>query len=89
MGLARADLGRGPGSVRTKLITRWPATSISRSRPRWSAIPDTHLKDLIVDHLGREREMEVDWPNGVINFGSDSFLGLDQDPRVQAPSSVV
>jgi 7-keto-8-aminopelargonate synthetase-like enzyme len=45
--------------------------------------PDAHLKGLIVDHLGPHREMEV---NGrrVINFGSDSFLGLDQDPRVQA-----
>ena len=44
--------------------------------------PSAHLKDLIVDRLGPNREMEV---NGrrVINFGSDSFLGLDQDPRVQ------
>ena len=41
-----------------------------------------HLKDLTVDFLGPNREMTV---NGhqVINFGSDSFLGLDQDPRVQ------
>jgi 7-keto-8-aminopelargonate synthetase-like enzyme len=44
--------------------------------------PDTHLKDLVVDELGPHREMQV---NGrcVINFGSDSFLGLDQDPRVR------
>jgi len=44
--------------------------------------PDAHLKGLVVDHLGPRREMDV---NGrrVINFGSDSFLGLDQDPRVQ------
>src|SRR5947209_18649482 len=43
--------------------------------------PETHLKDLVVDELGPNREMQV---NGrpVINFGSDSFLGLDQDPRV-------
>jgi 7-keto-8-aminopelargonate synthetase-like enzyme len=45
--------------------------------------PQTHLKDLIVDHLGPHREMEVGGRR-VINFGSDSFLGLDQDPRVQA-----
>jgi 7-keto-8-aminopelargonate synthetase-like enzyme len=40
-----------------------------------------HLKDLTVDSLGPNREMAV---NGrqVINFGSDSFLGLDQDQRV-------
>jgi len=44
--------------------------------------PHCHLKDLVVDYLGPHREMEV---NGrqVLNFGSDSFLGLDQDPRVQ------
>src|SRR5436305_1465350 len=45
--------------------------------------PDAHLKDLVVDALGPHREMEVDGRR-VINFGSDSFLGLDQDPRVQA-----
>jgi 7-keto-8-aminopelargonate synthetase-like enzyme len=44
--------------------------------------PDTHLKDLVVDDLGPNREMEVHGRR-VINFGSDSFLGLDQDPRVQ------
>ena len=45
--------------------------------------PDAHLKDLIVDALGPNREMDVAGGR-VINFGSDSFLGLDQDPRVQA-----
>ncbi len=45
--------------------------------------PDDHLKDLVVDRVGPGREIEV---NGrrVVNFGSDSFLGLDQDPRVLA-----
>ncbi len=43
--------------------------------------PTSHLKDLVVDRIGPNRLMEV---NGreVTNFGSDSFLGLDQDPRV-------
>jgi 7-keto-8-aminopelargonate synthetase-like enzyme len=44
--------------------------------------PTAHLKDLTVDHLGPHREMVVAGRR-VINFGSDSFLGLDQDPRVQ------
>lgn len=44
--------------------------------------PDTHLKDVIVDALGPNREMRIG-SRDVINFGSDSFLGLDQDPRVQ------
>jgi 7-keto-8-aminopelargonate synthetase-like enzyme len=45
--------------------------------------PTTHMKDLVVDELGPHREMTV---NGhcITNFGSDSFLGLDQDPRVKA-----
>jgi 7-keto-8-aminopelargonate synthetase-like enzyme len=41
-----------------------------------------HLKDLVVDRIGPGREMVVGGRK-VINFGSDSFLGLDQDPRVQ------
>jgi 7-keto-8-aminopelargonate synthetase-like enzyme len=45
--------------------------------------PDAHLKDLVVDELGPHREMVVNGQH-VVNFGSDSFLGLDQDPRVQA-----
>src|SRR6516225_2698275 len=44
--------------------------------------PNSHLKDLVVDDVGPDRQIRV---NGrtVTNFGSDSFLGLDQDPRVQ------
>ena len=43
--------------------------------------PDSHMKDLVVDEVGPGRVMMVDG-HRVINFGSDSFLGLDQDPRV-------
>ena len=44
--------------------------------------PEAHLKDLVVDASGPGRRIVV---NGreLIHFGSDSFLGLDQDPRVQ------
>jgi 7-keto-8-aminopelargonate synthetase-like enzyme len=44
--------------------------------------PTCHLKDLVVDEMGPHREMAVEG-HRVINFGSDSFLGLDQDPRVK------
>jgi 7-keto-8-aminopelargonate synthetase-like enzyme len=44
--------------------------------------PNCHLKDLVVDEIGPDRRMVVNG-HSVVNFGSDSFLGLDQDPRVQ------
>ncbi len=44
--------------------------------------PTCHLKDVTVEEMDANRGMVV---NGhrVVNFGSDSFLGLDQDPRVK------
>ncbi len=48
-----------------------------------AAFPDAHLKDLVVDRTGPGRVIEVGG-RSVVNFGSDSFLGLDQDPRVLA-----
>jgi glycine C-acetyltransferase len=44
--------------------------------------PDSHMKDLVVDAIGPGREVEM-LGRRVINFGSDSFLGLDRDRRVQ------
>lgn len=44
--------------------------------------PNAHLKDLVVDRVGPGRRMVVAGRE-VVNFGCDSFLGLDQDPRVQ------
>jgi 7-keto-8-aminopelargonate synthetase-like enzyme len=43
---------------------------------------DAHLKDLVLDEMGPGREIVVGGRR-VINFGSDSFLGLDRDARVQ------
>jgi 7-keto-8-aminopelargonate synthetase-like enzyme len=43
---------------------------------------DSHLKDLVIDEVGPGREIRV-LGRWVVNFGSDSFLGLDRDPRVQ------
>jgi 7-keto-8-aminopelargonate synthetase-like enzyme len=45
--------------------------------------PTDHLKDLVVDWIGPGRVIEVAGKR-VVNFGSDSFLGLDQDERVQS-----
>src|SRR5262249_48370186 len=47
-----------------------------------SLFPTTHLKDLVVDEIGPHRQIVVGGKT-VVNFGSDSFLGLDQDPRVK------
>lgn len=44
---------------------------------------DVHLKDLTVDEIGPGREIVVQGRR-LMNFGSDSFLGLDRDPRVIA-----
>lgn len=44
--------------------------------------PDSHLKDLVIEESGPGRRIVVGG-RPLINFGSDSFLGLDQDPRVQ------
>lgn len=43
--------------------------------------PADHLKDLVVEECGPGREVTIRGRR-VVNFGSDSFLGLDQDPRV-------
>ncbi len=57
-------------------------TSLMRFIRHFEAMfPDLHMKDLAVDHIGPGREMVIN-NHRVINFGSDSFLGLDQDPRV-------
>src|SRR5271165_7595618 len=43
---------------------------------------DSHLKDLVIDEAGPGRLIKV-LGRWVVNFGSDSFLGLDRDTRVQ------
>jgi 7-keto-8-aminopelargonate synthetase-like enzyme len=43
---------------------------------------DTHLKELVVEHADDERRITVGGRQ-LYSFGSDSFLGLDRDPRVQ------
>jgi len=57
-------------------------TSIVRFLDHFEQLfPDGHMKDLVVDDMGPGRSMSVGG-RVVANFGSDSFLGLDQDPRI-------
>jgi len=46
------------------------------------ANPQMHLKDLVADEMDDRRRISIEgkW---LWNFGSDSFLGLDRDPRIQ------
>ncbi len=43
--------------------------------------PDLLMKDLTLEAVGPDRRAKFQG-HWVVNFGSDSFLGLDQDPRV-------
>lgn len=43
---------------------------------------DTHLKDLVIDDMDDHRRALI-MGKTVYNFGSDSFLGLDRDERIQ------
>ena len=43
---------------------------------------EIHLKDLVIDEMDDRRRIVIGG-HELINFGSDSFLGLDRDPRVQ------
>lgn len=43
---------------------------------------DIHLKDLVIDEMDDQRGMVVGGQK-LVNFGSDSFLGLDRHPVVQ------
>jgi len=44
--------------------------------------PDTHMKDMVTEDSRPDRTVLINGTR-VVNFGSDSFLGLDQDPRVR------
>ncbi|HTN74462.1 MAG TPA: pyridoxal phosphate-dependent aminotransferase family protein [Pirellulaceae bacterium] len=43
---------------------------------------DSHLKDFDVDEIDDARRMRIG-KTSVVNFGSDSFLGLDRDERLR------
>jgi 7-keto-8-aminopelargonate synthetase-like enzyme len=67
-----------------RLIHSLAGTGITRFfRRLFDDYPDLLMKDLTVDEVGPDRAIKLGgrW---VTNFGSDSFLGLDQDERVRA-----
>ena len=68
----------------TRMVENLRRTSIVRFLDHFAGLfPDGHMKDLVVDELGPGRSMVVGG-RVVTNFGSDSFLGLDQDLRVRS-----
>jgi 7-keto-8-aminopelargonate synthetase-like enzyme len=67
-----------------RLIDSLAGTGMARFfRRLFDDYPDLLMKDLTVDEVGPNRAIKLGgrW---VTNFGSDSFLGLDQDARVKA-----
>jgi 7-keto-8-aminopelargonate synthetase-like enzyme len=68
-------------------LHRWTATLAQTGLSRFlnhfaELFPDDHLKDLDFDSVGPGREAVIRGQR-IVNFGSDSFLGLDQDSRVK------
>jgi 7-keto-8-aminopelargonate synthetase-like enzyme len=67
-----------------RLVDSLARTGMTRFfRRLFDDYPDLLMKDQTVDEIGPNRHIKL---NGrwVTNFGSDSFLGFDQDPRVKA-----
>ena len=63
-----------------KRLVEHPTTRFFMSMHR--RFRDSHLKDLVVADMDDQRRFTV-LGKRVYNFGSDSFLGLDRDPRLQ------
>lgn len=67
-----------------RLIDTLAETGMTRLYRRYlRELPDLMMKDLTVEAMLPDRTFRIggSW---VVNFGSDSFLGLDQDPRLHA-----
>ena len=67
-----------------RLIDSLARTGMTRFfRRLFDDYPDLLMKDLTVEEIGPDRAIKLGgrW---VTNFGSDSFLGFDQDERVKA-----
>ncbi len=67
-----------------RLIDSLARTGMTRFfRRMFDDYPDLLMKDQRVDEVGPDRAIKLG-DRWVTNFGSDSFLGLDQDARVKA-----
>ena len=67
-----------------RLIDSLSRTGMTRFfRRLFDDYPDLLMKDLTVEEIGPDRAVKLG-DRWVTNFGSDSFLGLDQDARVKA-----
>ncbi len=74
----------GPsGTALSRLMTRLAQERMVRLGLMFKErCADTHLKGLVVERADDERRITVAGRQ-LYSFGSDSFLGLDRDPRVQ------
>src|ERR1035437_4878733 len=64
----------------TKTLAEHPTTRFFLNMHR--RFQESHLKDLVASDMDDQRRITVAGRT-VYNFGSDSFLGLDRDARVQ------
>jgi 7-keto-8-aminopelargonate synthetase-like enzyme len=72
---SRAVLDRVSSRLRKHKVTRIALEFLDRCE-------DIHLKDLVIEEMDDHRGARI-LGRQVVNFGSDSFLGLDRDERVQ------
>lgn len=81
-----AEPGKGPATANVmmdRLANRLKRHKVTRIGIEFlDRCADIHLKDLVIDDMDDHRHARI-LGRTVVNFGSDSFLGLDRDERVQ------
>lgn len=66
-----------------EMVDHWNSNRLIRFYRKFeSQFAHEHMKELPIEDVGTHREMQA-LGQSAINFGFDSFLGLDQDRRVQ------
>jgi 7-keto-8-aminopelargonate synthetase-like enzyme len=80
---ASASAAPSPSPVLQRLTGRLKRHKITRIGIEFlDRCADIHLKDVTIDDMDDHRGARI-LGQTVVNFGSDSFLGLDRDERVQ------